>query len=183
MPDYLDPLLQAVLRVCLQLGDTWVLSLDSSLLIPVAFDLHNGNNHTELPLFPARIYRWACLPPSVMLICYGSQQLCDIFKDLVLFLISFNEIGVTVDKSQNKCAHVGVDVDVDVDSDVVVIRGQGHQRASCKGSLVSGLASPSLGPLPLLTFAIANPLQVQCKPIATWYSPVQCQAPLQRKSG
>ena len=176
-----DPLLQAVLRVCLQLGDTWVLSLDSSLLIPVAFDLHNGNNHTELPLFPARIYRWACLPPSVMLICYGSQQLCDIFKDLVLFLISFNEIGVTVDRSENKCAHVGVDVDVD--SDVVVIRGQGHQRASCKGSLVSGLASPSLGPLPLLTFAIANPLQVQCKPIATSYSPVQCQAPLQRKSG
>ena len=46
-----DPLLQAVLRVCLQLGDTWVLSLDSSLLIPVAFGLHNGNNHTELPLF------------------------------------------------------------------------------------------------------------------------------------
>ena len=77
-----------------------------------------------------------------MLICYGSQQLCDIFKGLMLFLISFNEIGVTVDRSENKCAHVGVDVDVD--SDVVVIRGQGHQRASCKGSLVSGLASPSL---------------------------------------
>ena len=77
-----------------------------------------------------------------MLICYGSQQLCDIFKDLVLFLISFNEIGVTVDRSENKCAHVSVDVDV------VVTRGQGHQRASCKGSLVSGLASPSLGPPP-----------------------------------
>ena len=98
-----------------------------------------------------------------MLICYGSQQLCDIFKDLVLFLISFNEIGVTIVRSENKCAYVGVDVD----SDVIVTMGQGHQRASCKGSLVSGLASPSLPWASLLTFAIANPLQVQCKPIAT----------------
>ena len=73
---------------------------------------------------------------------------------------------------------VGVDVDVDVDSDVVVIRGQGHQRASCKGSLVSGLASPSLGPLPLLTFAIANPLQIHCKFNANPLRPrtAQCNA-------
>ena len=66
--------------------------------------------------------------------------------------------------------------------------GQGQQRVSGKGSLVTGgLATPSLGSpsLPPLTFAIANPMQpgamqrnLQCTSLAL------AQARLwQRKSG